>query len=296
MFSLFLLSSKYSGKRGTSTTVITPQLSESTQNFILWAGCAFIFREARPNESLDVTIFNTNSTSTRFVETRASFFVCGASLSLKTRTRTLKTVIWHIPQSFCPSPVFELSSDGRLSGLISELVPLCIVTYPFCHRYQLSAFLQESHLTMEFFVDNFDHPFSSCEPGIQCFFWHTEPFLLKISGHEDVHDSLRLNFEGDSFGHTNNPCYLGVIPKEGEPTMKGPNAEYKCEDKQEFEHRGFRLIVGVTVLFLSVILILHCIGVTDLRIIFGYEEESSRFEKMKAKLPTKKENEDLIIE
>jgi hypothetical protein len=78
--------------------------------------------------------------------------------------------------------------------------------------------------------------------------------------------------------------------------MKSANAEHKREDKQEFEYRGFLLIVGVTALFLSVIVILHCMGVTDLRIIFWCEEESSRFEKMKAELSKKRVNGATLIE
>jgi hypothetical protein len=197
-------------------------------------------------------------------------------------------MIWNLPQSFCPSTVYELSSDGELTGLIPQTGPLCIFAYPFSARYQLSAFLEQSPLSVEFFVDNFNLPFSSCESGIRCSFWHTRPFLLRISGGQEIHGSLRLTFEGGSFGHTNNPCYLGLIPVGGTPAVQSAAAEFKCQDLQEFQHNEVVFVVGLSLICLTLVGFLHFTGIINLMVILRGERESFRFETMREELPRTK--------
>lgn len=66
---------------------------------------------------------------------------------------------------------------------------------------------------------------------------------------------------------------------------KWENAVYQCVDKQEFEQSRVVLVVGLSALLLGLIGLLHWSGVINLKAILCDEEESSRFEKVKAELP-----------
>jgi hypothetical protein len=179
----------------------------------------------------------------------------------------------------------ELSTDGSLSGSLSGTGPMCVFAFPFPRKYQLSAYWRlpdEKNVTVEFFVDSIKRPFSACDEGIECMFWHTHPFVLKISGANDPAFSIDLNYQTDLKKHSSNPCYFGPIPN---TPRNIPELTYKCEDEQEKRFGQFRMIFIVALIVLIAAIGLHTIGVVNLRVHLGiHEDETPIFKKVKASL------------
>jgi hypothetical protein len=125
----------------------------------LWAGCGVVFVDWNPQDSLEVIILRDGSSFNQTLRRRDSLFVCGTSVGLRPHRNRHRAIIWHIPESFCSRSVFEISSDGELSGSFSRSGPMCLFAFPFPTKYQLSAFLEgsltsERNVLIQFFVDN----------------------------------------------------------------------------------------------------------------------------------------------
>jgi hypothetical protein len=168
---------------------------------------------------------------------------------------------------------------------------MCLFAFPFPTKYQLSAFLEgsltsERNVLIQFFVDNLGAPFSVCDTRTDCFFFHTRPFILKISGRVGRSFTMILKYETDTAQFSTNPCYLGPIPllsgaKAGD--ISGLTVDYRCEDERHKRAQQFRMVFGISLLLGVLCAALHLFGVINLKVLAGLDDEVPLI--AKAKVP-----------
>jgi hypothetical protein len=213
----------------------------------------------------------------------------GAKLDVHTNEHPLRVKVWEFPDSLCPGTSYALSANGQLSADFTDLDPggpLCLFPNPFGTRHHMVSTFQyergSSNISLEYYVDSVTKPYSDCDPGVECVFWHMRPFVFRISA-PNVRIAMNLKYE--SKVDLDTECLVKEIPDIGaEKPGKGGRVKFACEDRAELRADQFKLIfVMAFALVMLLVLLLFC-RVIDLGTILGNRTIEARFSEIQVEL------------
>jgi hypothetical protein len=291
MWVLMLSLSISPSPQGPVTSVKLKQ--DTIQMFSLANGSCVVFfdltKQQKPTFDLWVNSSNRSFTRTNCVD--RFLFLSGLCFAIRPST-PLTILIWRIPVSFCAKTVYAISADGELFGALERprtSGPLCLFSHPFATNYQMSSLIGErrlaGNLTVTYYVGSLSRAFSTCEIGTECLFMHTQPFLLKIEWKNGTQFNINLKFQTGSMKHSDQPCFLGPIPQlDGEVLPNPEKFNFECQDQEEQQYREFITVLLTVLGFLVLAIALHATGFVNMKVAFGCENESIRFEKIRQDL------------
>jgi hypothetical protein len=240
----------------------------------------------------NVTFFSGSSFSKTIVMSSEFQHFIGERIEIRAGNRAATAFIWKIPSDFCPTILYAISSAGTLVGEVTSADlggPTCIFSVPFARKHHLVSNFKfsgdSSHVSIDYYVKGLDHPYSSCDKDIECVFWHTRPFLLRISGIDRATVSIVFRYQVDPQPHVRVPCFLGILPNLNSSLTSHPREfAFKCEDKAELRSDEFKLIFRLVFVVLALALLLHLCGCVNMCAIVGCHEDEVRFAKIRVGL------------
>jgi hypothetical protein len=261
----------------------------ATELFQLGNDPCLLFVDFPARFTYDLVLANSLSSTTYQSQSRKFLVLTGSSFSI-TSTLPISIFLWHIPRSLCDG-FYAISSDGELFG---ELIgprtsgPICLVSRPFVQNFQMSSLLTcstpTSNVTVQYYIDHFHRPFSDCEPCIECLFWHTQPFVMRIAWATGAKFKFSLKYQTDTMRHSDRPCFLGPIRGPENVTALAEEFYFTCQDKEEQEIGQFHTIFLVALALCVGVVLLHCFGVVNVLVCIGCEDEQRRFQKIREEL------------
>jgi hypothetical protein len=215
----------------------------------------------------------------------------GEKILVETGDRPASVYIWTIPPQFCADVVYTVFPDGELVGDVSSTVlrrPTCLFSIPFAKKHHLvSNVVFESDspdVSVDYFVHDLDRPYSSCDKGSECVFWHTRAFLLRISGEDKAKFTMSLKYQIAPHSHQASRCFFGAIPPFNLSIKEESDKfHYVCESRRQLMSDEFKMIFRLVLVVALTVIVLQLCGCVDLCSLLGHREDA-RFAKIKVEL------------
>ncbi|OHT07553.1 hypothetical protein TRFO_05187 [Tritrichomonas foetus] len=248
------------------------------------------FLKSTQNQTSEVISMNTSS------NLPTVFF--GKKIDIFSDQSKLQVVTWKIPQTFCSS-MFSISTVGELEATISNSphhFPLCIFADPFSEKYKLSTYFENNNIkkitSIDFYVGSATDPFSSCDQGTECVFWHTQPFFMRLEGNPDAEFSYSIRYQTESKHFLPESCFLGAIKRFPENYEQDnqylDEFHFECKDEKLENQEQFKIIIFIILFIAFLIFVLHLSGVMNIKTVIGWEDEQYRFNRAKANIDSVK--------
>ncbi|OHT06410.1 hypothetical protein TRFO_05621 [Tritrichomonas foetus] len=197
---------------------------------------------------------------------------------------------WLVPNELCPGISYASTADMAISTELTAATlssDFCIFGQAGSSSYS-ADFLYQTNSTRSR-VEFYKHPSKparKCKKGVKCHYSSSMPFFLRISGASGYKFSSSFLYKVHRSNIDSYECSFKTIPYLVDGPIQMPighlNVRHtKCVSAAEDMLSNVTLISGGIIVCIMLLILLHCAGVINLKIILGCTKEADRFKELR---------------